>query len=130
MTLMSGRSPSRVPLSIVTVRKSGEAADPVHLRALLLRGHFGGRQLALEGVVFTLEIAKADVAGPDALRARHARRYAALNFREQAEGHGLEHGHALAGIDLRRNQQDVSERHAQEKVARSLLKVEQCHLID
>ena len=67
---------------------------------------------ASQRLVLGSHLPQADVAAPDAAERRDAAEVAALHLGEDAEGHRFEHRHAAARIDLRGNQDDVSEHDA------------------
>ena len=120
MTAMSGRRPSRVPLSIVTVRKSGvgagaddlggrrlqvravaqleqllEPARAVGQRALLLQLRSAPSPSSrLQRVVLRLDAAAGRRSRSRRAGRRDAAGHAALHLGEDAEGDRLEHRHA------------------------------------
>ena len=120
MTAMSAPTPSPVPLSIVSVRKSGRRAGrddlgggglqirPIAKVEQLLEGAaaIGERALLLQrrpappradgasSSFVRLHVPQPDVAAPHAAHRRRSRRNAALDFGEHAEGHRLEDRHA------------------------------------
>ena len=114
ITAMSGFSPSDEPLSMVIVRNSGlgagrddlggrrlqlrpltqieqlpQAVAPLRLRALLLQLHLQRLQLAPQGFVLGVHVAKRDVARPQPAHAVEPVHRPALQLGEDAEGRHL-----------------------------------------
>src|SRR5580765_7761560 len=104
-----------------------ESARSIGERAPFLELNLHLVELAPEGGVFRIDVAQADVVVPDVPEPGDAGRTAALHLGKQAEGHRFQHGHAASGIDLRRNENDVTEHHCEEQIAGSLTNVGESH---